>query len=135
MDWHQYSLSTEMSHNIFIPFYYTLIAVIDNAKSHLVKLTECILNNNLSILLIIELHIYYFSTLLRRWPFHWSNTWMCLCSRLFSDYCSYCYSSSCVWSLHNWNHNRNKYRYMWLVWKNNHSNGLTSVLSFHRNVT
>ena len=46
-----------MSHNILIPFYHTFIAVID-AKGHLVTLTECILNNDLSILLIIKLYIF-----------------------------------------------------------------------------
>ena len=70
IDWHQCSLSTEMSHNILIPFYYTFISVINNAKSHLVKFAECIIDNNLSILLIIELHIYYCSILLRSQPFH-----------------------------------------------------------------
>ena len=45
-----------MSQNILIPFDHTFIAVIDNAKSLLVKLIECILNNNLSMLLIIKLY-------------------------------------------------------------------------------
>ena len=49
-----------MSHNILIPFYHVFIEVTDNAKSKLVKLIECLLNNNLSILLIIDWHIYSF---------------------------------------------------------------------------
>ena len=47
-----------MSHNILILLYHTFIAVIDNPKNNLVKLTECILNINLSILLIIRLYIF-----------------------------------------------------------------------------
>ena len=43
-----------MSHKILIPFYYTFLAVIDYASSDLVKLTKCILNNDLSIFLIIN---------------------------------------------------------------------------------
>ena len=49
-----------MSHNILIPFYHTFIAVIDNAKSQLAKLTECIWINNLSILLTIKLYTFIF---------------------------------------------------------------------------
>ena len=48
-----------MSHTILIQFYHTFIPLTDNAKRHLVKLTECILNNNLSILLIIKLYTFY----------------------------------------------------------------------------
>ena len=47
-----------MSHNIFIPFDHAFLTVIDNAKGHLPKLTECILNNNLSIWMIIKLYTF-----------------------------------------------------------------------------
>ena len=47
-----------MSHVILIPFYYTFLAVIDYASSDLVKLIKCILNNDLSILLIIKLYTF-----------------------------------------------------------------------------
>ena len=43
---------------ILIPFYYTFLAVIDYASSDLVKLTKCILNNDLSIFLIIKLYTF-----------------------------------------------------------------------------
>ena len=47
-----------MSHVILIPFYYTFLAVIDYASSDLVKLTKCILNNDLSIFLMIKLYTF-----------------------------------------------------------------------------
>ena len=47
-----------MSHNILIPFYHTCTAVMDNAQSHLRKLTEWKLNNNLSVLLIAKFYIF-----------------------------------------------------------------------------
>ena len=47
-----------MSYNILIPFYHTFIAVIGNVQNHLIKLIECIVNNNFSILLIIKLYTF-----------------------------------------------------------------------------